>query len=99
MMGFIALILFVLIAVVGVRWAAELWRRTAPPVAPGMGAERLERLESTLASLEARLDDLQEQQRFLERLLAKRQEPGSLPPGREEKAVDSILFDTDREEG
>lgn len=51
-------------------------------VESGMSSAQLDRLESALGALEARMDDLQDQQRFLERLVAERPEPGSLPaPG------------------
>ena len=56
---------------------------------PGDGVEsaispaQLDRLEGALNALEARLDDIQDQQRFLERLVAERPGRGSLPaPGR-----------------
>lgn len=59
---------------------------------------RFDRLESGLALLESRVDDLQEQQRFLERLLADRPETRQLPPTRQEPDADDshgILFDPD----
>ena len=59
---------------------------------------RFDRLESGLALLESRLDDLQEQQRFLERLLADRPETRQLPttPGNPETEYShGILFDPD----
>lgn len=64
---------------------------------------RLDRIESALTSLESRLDEIQDQQRFLERLLAERPDdrqlgPGSDPPEPSEPSEpDSILFDTGAE--
>lgn len=58
----------------------------------GPSAAQLERMESALASLEARLGHLEDQQRFLERLLAERPEPRALP----EREVGGILFDTEK---
>lgn len=113
MAGFLSLILLVLVVIFGLRWMTELSRRSAAGVERGPDPRRLERVEAALASLEARLDQLQEQQRFMERLLAGRREPGTLPPGESGSAragegdaregegddrVDSILFDTDRGE-
>ena len=100
MMGFfgvmIILVLTILGLVGGLQWIHDHRRSVTPPEG-GMGRE-LERVESALAALEARLDDLQDQQRFLERLLAER--PGqALPPSRpdpdEGGPADSILFDQD----
>jgi len=105
------LVLLILVVFVGVRWTAELSRRSTRGVeGPGADPWRLERIESSLAGLERRLDEMQEQQRFLERLLAERSDPRALPPGGEgpdrrkqseegDEGVDSILFDTDRGEG
>lgn len=109
MIGFFVFVLtlaVIFVAVVaGIRWL-RLDGRELPPgrvVSPA----QLDRVESALSALEARLDELQDQQRFLERLLADRQEPGALPPaeaGRrkersresesgEDGAEESILFD------
>ena len=105
------LVLLILVVVFGVRWTAELSRRSTRGVeGPGPDPWRLERIESALASLERRLDEMQDQQRFLERLLAERSDPRALPPGGAApgrtgesegggEGVDSILFDTDRGEG
>lgn len=102
MMGFLWLVLFVLIVLVGLRVVADQRRRPGRVVEAGTDPRRLERVESALASLEGRLEELQDQQRFLERLLAERRPPGALPPGsgggegEEGEDPDSILFDTDR---
>ena len=76
----------------------------APRVEPGASQRELERVMEAVLALERRLDELQEQQQFLERLLVRRAENEALPPGSrearppEDAAPDSILFDT-REEG
>lgn len=69
-------------------------------------AAQLNRMESALTALEARVDDLQEQQRFLERLIADPPEPRTLPRGGagareaagdgspEEASAGGILFET-----
>ncbi len=57
---------------------------------------RFDRLESAIGLLENRLDDLQEQQRFLERLLAERPQARSLPRTPREPSAENdhgILFD------
>ena len=109
MIGFAAfvmtLVVGILILVGGLNLISGRGEKAVPPV----DDERLSRIESALSALESRLDSLQEQQRFLERLLADRPAPKSLEAGepeREEAAaepgsdesshgVDSILFDTD----
>lgn len=69
---------------------------------PGPSTQRLDRMESALGALESRLDDLQEQQRFLERLVAERPErpslPGRGPAEGEDTDTGSILFDTEPSE-
>lgn len=113
MMGFLTfmmlLVLGALVLVGGLQWISG---RQGDGL-PRMDAERLDRIESALSSLESRVDDLQDQQRFLERLLAERPEPSALESGDddgEEAAsdaatpdptpddVDSILFDTGKGE-
>jgi hypothetical protein len=62
---------------------------------------RFDRLESAITLLENRLDDLQEQQRFLERLLAERPDARSLPSTPGEAAAEEshgILFDPELKE-
>jgi hypothetical protein len=82
MMGFLMLIVTILVVAVLGRLALEVWRGSAGAVASPADGGRLERIESALAMLEGRLDELQDQQRFLEGLLARRREPGALPrPG------------------
>lgn len=103
MVGFfmfvILVVLGVLVLVAGRQWL-DPGRRTVEGAAPS--SEQLDRVESALTTLESRLDDLQEQQRFLERLVAERPERPSLP-GRgaaEGEGTDtgSILFDTEPSE-
>lgn len=102
MMGFF---MFVIVAVLGLlalvgglQWLEFHHNRRRSVEANGDTPSRLDRMESALGALESRLDDLQEQQRFLERLLAERPERPSLPRrGDEEQAEEgsgSILFDT-----
>ncbi|NIP81480.1 MAG: hypothetical protein GWM90_20580 [Gemmatimonadetes bacterium] len=103
MMGFFVfmatLVLGILAVLGGIQWLEG--RRS---MAPSDGAWRgqLERLETAVGVLESRLDDLEDQQRFLERLLAERPGPQSLPrpspPSGEQVRSDSILFDRDGEE-
>lgn len=102
MVGFfmfvIALSLAILVLVGGLQWVGD--RRRSVEGAGGSPAQ-LERMESALSALESRVDDLQEQQRFLERLVAERPERGSLPRGGEDSDSDgsrSILFDTEPSE-
>lgn len=100
MLGFfvfiMTLVLGVLALAAGVKWLRLDGREleSGDRVRP----ERLERIEASLELLESRLDELQDQQRFLERLLSERPEAGSLPRGRSsppepEEAPRSILFD------
>lgn len=90
----LTLVLGLLVLMAGAQWLQGAGsRRTELP--PGVTPERLDRLESALAALDARLDELQEQQRFLERLLEDRPEPPSLPPPGPGQP-DSILFDVRR---
>lgn len=104
MIGFFAfmvtVVLAILVLVGGLQWISDHRQRVSPPEGDVLG--QLERMETALTALEARLDDLQEQQRFLERLLAKRAEGEALPPGRsgageEGTEAGSILFDKEGE--
>lgn len=108
MMGFFmfvfAAVLGILVLVGGLQWL-EFRRDRRRSVDAGADSDvRVDRLESALGTVEARLDELQEQQRFLERLLAERPERPSLPRGGEraredaEDAGGSILFDTEPSE-
>lgn len=57
---------------------------------------QLDRMEAALGLLESRVDDLQQQQRFLERLLADRPERPRLSEGTdaaEDSDESSVLFD------
>ncbi len=107
-MGFFAFIMTLVIGILvvagGLKW---LWGNQGEPL-PRADTARLDRIESALTALEARLDDVAEQQRFLERLLEQRERP-SLGPGpgaeggagRESDAtdVDSVLFDSEEPKG
>ncbi|MGK7310751.1 MAG: hypothetical protein ACN0LA_00795 [Candidatus Longimicrobiales bacterium M2_2A_002] len=106
MFGFLAFVMIVVAGILalvgGLRFisASNGRGRTLPEADP----QRLDRLESALGSLEARLDELQEEQRFLERLLAERPERRALGRGREgggagSPDVDSVLFDRGEGEG
>jgi hypothetical protein len=103
MAGFIlfvaTLVLGILVLVGGLRWIREQGR--VSDGRPGVEPLQLERIETALSALEARLDDLQDQQRFLERLLAERPEPRRLS-GADSPSQDAttggILFDTDEGE-
>lgn len=108
MMGFF---MFVIVAVLGLlalvgglQWLEfHHHRRRRSVNAPGDAPSRLDRMESALGALESRLDELQDQQRFLERLLAERPKRQSLPRPDEEAegqaGSGSILFDTEPSEG
>lgn len=104
MIGFFAFMIVVilgsLVLLQGFQWLGD---RRRPVDGVDRSAGRLDRMESALGALEARLDDLQEQQRFLERLLAERPQPGALPGpgdghggggGEREGSGGGILFDT-----
>lgn len=71
------ILLFGLMA--GARWL-RLDRRYSEP-RPSVSPGQVERLESAIMLLESRLDEMQEQQKFLERLLAERPESRQLGPG------------------
>lgn len=101
MPGFFILILILIAFIVGMKEVGGALRsRSDVRVQPGMDPQRLDRIESALSGLERRLDEMHEQQQFLERLLAERPDPRRLRRGQPESdpdpAVDSILFDTDR---
>lgn len=73
----------------------------------GPTREDFHRVQELIAGLDARLERLEDQQLFLERLLERRPEPPSLPPGtgaepapepEPERGVDSVLFDVERGE-
>jgi hypothetical protein len=105
MIGFMFFVMTILVIGLGILGVAAGLRRINPPESPPeISPTRLDRIESALGSMEARLDDLQDQQRFLERLLAERPETPSLGAGggtgEEENTASerSILFDTEPEE-
>ncbi|MFO7895246.1 MAG: hypothetical protein R6U63_16150 [Longimicrobiales bacterium] len=97
---FVAILVFGILALAGgFQWLSD--RRREP--LPRADTDRIDQLESALASLESRLDELQDQQRFLERLLADRPERRSLGAGDEgsdpgSPDAGSVLFDTDEGE-
>ena len=109
-MGIVFLALVIVAGILGVEWIRA--NKREGPAAPAVEPERLERLETALSGLESRLDDLQDQQRFLERLLEERPAPAALPPSEREgsrepgaapsqgsapdPSQESILFDTER---
>ena len=104
MAGFFAFVMIVVAGILalvgGLRFISGDTRRRE---LPGVDPQRLDRLESALGSLEARLDEMQQQQRFLERLLAERPERRALEGGgaaeeSSSSSVDSVLFDTDEGE-
>lgn len=88
MIGFFAFIITVvmgiLVLVAGLQWIQGQGRRVEKP---GQWPGQLDRIETALGALESRVDELQAQQRFLERLLAERPErperpePPRLEPG------------------
>lgn len=98
MVGFAAFIVILMVGILalvgGLQFISSGHRRE--PLPPG-DTERLERMESAIGALESRLDELQDQQRFLERLVAERPEPRTLRPGADasstDEDVDSILFE------
>ena len=103
---FLMVIVVVLGLATGLRHLGILHR---PDAVPGQGPTRedFHRMQELLAALDARLDRLEDQQLFLERLLESRPERTALPsgPGVEpapeadpERGVDSVLFDVERGE-
>lgn len=108
MFGFMLMMVLLVLAALGL--AVALQRGGVLPRRDdlrGEGATRedLHRLQETLAALDARLDRLEDQQRFLEGLLEARPERPALPPvdsatGDEEpeRGVDSVLFDVEKPE-
>jgi hypothetical protein len=107
MFGFFFLFLVVIAGLLGLMAGLKyLGVPFGPEVPPGaLGREDIARLEEALGALDARLDRLEDQQKFLEGLLESRPEPPSLPPGSEpeavaepERGVDSVLFDVERED-
>lgn len=105
MVGFFMFVMAVVVGVLalvgGLQWIELRHDRRQSVERADPSSSRLDRLESALGGLESRLDDLQEQQRFLERLLAERPERPSLTAGdegAESDGVRSILFDTEPSE-
>lgn len=83
MAGFFAFVVIVVLGILGLVWGIQAIGVRRDRIEPPAGVPRpeLERLETALTVLESRVDELQEQQRFLERLLEARPERGSLPRG------------------
>lgn len=99
MVGFLAFMVIVVLGILGLVGGLQWISSRRDERLPGVDPDRLDRMESALGSLESRLDELHDQQRFLERLLAERPERKSLEAGDEPAGsgggdVDSILFDT-----
>ena len=104
---FLVMLAAVLGLVAGLQHLGVFHRRDAVPGA-GPTREDFHRLQELLAGLEARLDRVEDQQLFLERLLERRPDRLSLPPAEggepkpvkePERGVDSVLFDVEPEEG
>lgn len=107
---FLVVIAGVFALVAGLRYLGAL--PGSAPDLPGVAREDLRRLEAALTALDARLERVEDQQRFLERLLEERPAPAALPPGSREaegdagptpepeveRGVDSVLFDVEPEE-
>lgn len=96
-MAFFGLVFTLVIGVlllVGGLQVLERLGRSRPEALPGVTPDRLDRLEGALAALDARLDRLEEQQRFVERLLEGREDSPRLPPSGP-SAPDSVLFDVE----
>lgn len=108
MSGFFFLVLFLVAGVLGLVGALRFYGLLPgrePPPGAGPTREDLHRLQDALSSLDARLDRLEDQQRFLERLLEERPEPPALPAPQDpaaadapERGAESILFDVEPDE-
>lgn len=101
MIGFAAFIVILVAGILTLVGGLRFISGRRPEPLPPADTARLDRIESALSALESRLDEVRDQQRFLERLLAERPEPRSLESGTADVAdedVDSILFDRDGEE-
>lgn len=109
LVGFTAFVLTIVLGILGIALGVRLLRGGRGSAAPRIDDGRLERLEGALSSLESRVEELQDQQRFVEKLLSDRASPRSLGsgsgPARREGASegeavgdgdgpDSILFET-----
>lgn len=104
---FVVMLAAVLGLVAGLQHLGVLHRRDAVP-GQSPTREDFHRLQELLTGLEARLDRVEDQQLFLERLLERRPERPALPPGQggepepegePERGVDSVLFDVERGDG
>ena len=82
MFGLLIWMIVLVVLVFGVAAGLRFMGVGAPgqPAPGALTREDLHRLEEALGGLEARLDRLEDQQRFVERLLERRPEPGALPP-------------------
>lgn len=108
MMGFMFLLLLLVAGLLGLLGGLHYFGivpRRDPLPGDARTREGLHRLAESLGAIEARLDRLEDQQRFLERLLESRPERPALPAPEEpaggeepERGVDSVLFDVEREE-
>jgi outer membrane murein-binding lipoprotein Lpp len=96
MLGFVIFVFTIVMGALLLAGGLQRIKGDRRPLTSPSSDPRFDRLESALALLESRLDDLQEQQRFLERLLAERPETRSLPRSPRERPADDshgILFD------
>lgn len=96
MIGFAAFIVILVAGILALVGGLQWMGHRAEPLPPA-DAGRLERLETALTALEGRVDELHDQQQFLERLLSDRPDARALEPGpgASPGEVDSVLFDRD----
>jgi hypothetical protein len=82
MIGFMFFIMTILVIGLGILGvAAGLKRIGGTDPRPEIAPTRLDQIETMLSSMESRLDDLHDQQRFLERLLEARPAPPAIGAG------------------
>ena len=105
MIGFLVFIVVIaLLVVVMTGGLQRLGSRSggADPLGAQRDAESIRRISDALTSLESRIDRIEDQQRFLERLLEERPSQGALPPPSTDAGTgsgeSSPLFDVDPEE-
>lgn len=103
MIGFSLMVMTMVIGLLFLVGGLRFLRARDDQRLPAPDSTRFDRLESILTSLESRIDGLEDQQRFLERLLEQRPAPRTLESGLEHGPgtegdtgahdVDSVLFD------